>query len=384
MSIGFRMQSCFSGHRTLKQGARMKTGKLWFVGLGGLFCLVAVRGTIGGAGDDLVVDEKPLAQLMKQLRSENRGIQLRAAQSIAKATAELQPKIVPQLIPVLKSERENDRFVAAQVLGDFGPVARASVPDLLPMLEGTQYERNRAAAAKALGQILKDATPSDEVENVTARLVSVFRDKYPDVQREATKACGMIGPAAKSCIPKLQEPLEFNMGNTQEDFPYRGVRGATAWTLGRMGPLASGYVDRLISQMQSEWMCMPEFVEAIGKIGAIHANVVPNIANKIEKGNWWDNTEFKEKALDALATLGAKSAPAVPLLERYLKEQTFPAGMTVRILKTLQAIGPSAAGIKPVLKEYSELPKYREGSAEDLAAIRKAAAAALAAVEAKP
>jgi len=40
-----------------------------------------------------------------QIRSENRGIQLRAAQTLTKATTELQPKIIPLLLPLLKSER---------------------------------------------------------------------------------------------------------------------------------------------------------------------------------------------------------------------------------------------------------------------------------------
>jgi hypothetical protein len=53
-------------------------------------------------------------------------------------------------------ERE---FVAAQILGVYGPLSRVAVPDLLPMLKGTQYERNRTTAAKALGPKAAEAVP---------------------------------------------------------------------------------------------------------------------------------------------------------------------------------------------------------------------------------
>ena len=98
------------------------------------------------ASDD-GAERKPLSEWVNQLRSANCGLQLKAARALSKAPAEMYAKIVPQVIPVLKSERENDKFVAAQVLGNYGPAAKAAVPDLLPMLKGTQYERNRAAAA---------------------------------------------------------------------------------------------------------------------------------------------------------------------------------------------------------------------------------------------
>ncbi|MBA4387949.1 MAG: hypothetical protein C0404_08200 [Verrucomicrobia bacterium] len=62
---------------------------------------------------------------------------------------------------------------------------------------------NRAAAAKALGQILKDSKPDKEVDEVTAALIEAFKDSYPDVRRESATTCGLIGPAAKACIPHM-------------------------------------------------------------------------------------------------------------------------------------------------------------------------------------
>ena len=103
------------------------------------------------------------------------------------------------MIPLLAAERENTRFPAAQVLGECGPVAKDAVPHLLPMLKGTQYERNRTAAAVALGKILKDSESSKQIDEVTEALIVCFKDQYSDVRREAARACGMIGPAYCRC-----------------------------------------------------------------------------------------------------------------------------------------------------------------------------------------
>ena len=312
-----------------------------------------------GQGDDPVVDDKPLSQLVKQLRSENRGFQLRAAQALTKAPAELQSRILPQVIPLLKSERENDRFVAAQVLGEYGPVSRGAVPDLLPLLQGTQYERNRAAAAKALGQILKDSAASEEVEKVTKALVAVFRDPYPDVQREAVRACGMIGPAARSCIPSLKEPLEYNLRGGSADTPYLMVRRATDWTLSRMGPLAAEYIDRLIAQMHTEGGDAPEALEAIGCIGPVHENVAANLVDFLEKGparDWRHYPDSKMAGWKALEKFGAKAAPAVSLIARFLRENRFndPPEAISQWFAVLRAVGPAAKDALPQVQKYTD------------------------------
>jgi len=320
------------------------------------------------ADDDPIINDKPLSAWITQLRSDNRGLQLRAARTLAEAPAELRPRIVEQLIPVLKSERENDKFAAAQVLGEYGPVAISAVSDLLPMLEGTQYERNRAAAAKALGQILKDAKPSETVEKVVQCLIKRFSDPYPDVQREAVYACGMIGPAAKSCLPHLGRPLEYGIHYSSADAPWALVRQATAWTLSRMGPLAASYMDRLIARLHYEGRNMPVIVEAMGAIGPVNENVVPNIIDAIEAaGRPGDYGEFKVKAFETLAKFGEKSAPAVPVIRRMLRNTVGDNSRVVQLamLKALPALGPAAKEAIPEILIYAgktEDPELRNAA----------------------
>jgi HEAT repeat protein len=299
---------------------------------------------------------KPVSEWISQLKSDNRGLQVRAARALAEAPAELRPAIISQIIPLLKSERENDRFVAAQVLGEYGPSARVAVPELLPLLKGTQYERNRAAAAKALGQILKDAEPSEEVNKVAEALAAKFNedyDPYSDVRREAVRAIGMIGPAARCVIPKLTRALTDYKKYSEE---HQMVRQQAAWACGQMGPAAAEHMDRLISMLHAEGHEVPEIVEAIGKIGAINDNVVPNIIDKME-GSSYRWMSFHIAALKALQRFGAKSKPAVPYIIRILQERgtahagQFSLDWRIEAVKLLASIGAEAREALPLLEK---------------------------------
>lgn len=302
---------------------------------------------------------KPVSEWISQLRSDNRGLQLRAARALSEAPTELRPAIIPQIIPLLKSERENDRFAAAQILGEYGSSARIAAPELLPLLKGTQYERNRAAAAKALGQILKDAKPSEEVNKVAEALASKFNedyDPYSDVRREAVRAIGMIGPAAKCVIPKLTRALtDFKKYSNEHQM----VRQQAAWNCGQMGPLAVEHMDRLISMLHTEGHELPEIVEAIGKIGAINDNVVPNIIDKME-GTTYRLIDFHIAALKALQKFGSKSKLAMPYITRVLQESgTAHTGQLslkwrIEAVKLMASIGPEAKEALPLLEKLNE------------------------------
>ena len=348
-------------------------------------CVLLCVGLLGVAqgADDPTIKGRKLSRWVSQLRSRNIGLQMRASRALRRAPEELRPRIIPKLLPILKSDRENDRYAAAQVLGDYGPAAKAAVPSLLLMLEGTQFERNRAAAAKALGQMLKDAKPSEEIERVTKKLMSVFRDRFHDVQREAVKACGMIGPAAKACIPALKDPLVVTIGRVARDEPNRKTRRAACWTLGRMGPLAKDYIDRLISKMHEEGKEVPEAAEAIGCIGAIHENVVPNMVDFLEKmgRDWRHSPASKMNGWVALRKFGAKSEPAVPLIARYLREGVGteePPDVFIEWFRILRAVGPKAKEALPGARKWADAKRAPGGwTKEKLAEVRKEAAAAV-------
>ena len=284
-------------------------------------------------------------------------MQMRAARALAEAPTNLHAQIMRQVIPVLKSERENDKFVAAQVLGEYGAVSRSAAPDLLPMLQGTQYERNRAAAAKALGQIFKDAKPDKETNEVTAALIEAFNDQYVDVRREAVGACGMIRSAAKTCIPNLTPLLKEPAGAKPNI-----VSEAAAWACERMGPLAKEHVDLLISLLfRNASQGTPAYVNALGEIGPVQDNIVPNILNFMEVGPAW----VMVQTWQTLQKYGAKAEEVIPFAKRFLtrphlygvndsreKELTL-----IEAMKFLQAVGPKAVDALP---QVEALTTYKE------------------------
>lgn len=342
--------------------------------------IALVAGTGWGAEDEATIQNKPVSHWLKQMRSENRGLQLRAAKVLAEVPEELRTGIVSELTSILGSERENDRFVAAQVLGEYGSKAKAAVPHLLPVLEGTQFERNRAAAAKALGQIFKDSPPSEELEKVTAALIKGFTDKYVDVRRESVRACGMIGPAAKACLTHMEIP--FSEPDTENGDGF-AVREEAAWTCGRMGPLAAMHMDRLIAQLHREGKHSrgkqsPVIVEAIGRIGPVYEQLVPNIVDAMEARGKFRMGEdpispFFPKALDTLALFGPKAVAAVPYLAKLAREGAKPwvpqdVAALIKVVKTLGAIGPEA---KEAVPDLEKLRGFKTNKGDDDKALEK-------------
>ena len=73
------------------------------------------------AEEEVVIKEKPLSQWIKQLQSENRGLQLRAYRALCEATPAQIPTVIPLVLPLLAADRENSRLPCAQLMGEYGP-----------------------------------------------------------------------------------------------------------------------------------------------------------------------------------------------------------------------------------------------------------------------
>jgi hypothetical protein len=352
-----------------------------------------------GGEEEPKVKGRPLSRWIRGIQSQNRGIQLRASQALREAKKEHIPKIVPKLLPLIGADRQNTRFPAAQVLGEYGPPAREAVPHLLPMLKGTQYERNRTAAAEALGRILEDAEPSDEVEKVTRAIIAVFPDEYEDVRREAAVAIGRIGPAAKSAV----KPLLRLLNDRSFD-----VCSAAAWACGRMGKHAEMHIDKLISMMQGSREISTTLVYAIGRIGPVHENVMPNVLDRLEKlfyaprGGFrvgprsfrvgeikkGSAAEYQWYCFDALARHANESTMAIALMERQISEKGWNDRRRIQravgAVKVLKAIGPKAKSAVPKIKAVLEVKRWDHRiPRETVKELRKTAHEALQAINGK-
>jgi hypothetical protein len=144
-----------------------------------------------------------------------------------------------------------------------------------------------------------------------------------------------------------------------------------------MGKHAEVLIDRLISQMHSyQPDCSWEWVYAIGEIGLVNENVMPNLVRRLEKtfyGQWImgrpeEYPVYVRQLLGVLEKSGPKSAPATELLANILLEKADEPAQ-VGVLKVLGAIGPAAEKAIPAIE--------KKGLASRNAEVQKAAQEAM-------
>jgi HEAT repeat protein len=93
------------------------------------------------------------------------------------------------------------RAMAADALGDMGPIARPAVGELARLL-ADDHPRARRHAAEALGRVGPAAAPA------LPALVGCIRDPDLRVRHNACLALARIGQPAEAAIPPLLETLE--------------------------------------------------------------------------------------------------------------------------------------------------------------------------------
>jgi HEAT repeat protein len=139
-----------------------------------------------------------------QLLDHDPAVQGGAMSAIREGGAEAVPLLVHFLRASrpIRSEHTGDwvdddlRQRSAGLLGQIGPDARDSVPELTALLPD-HNARLRETAAASLGQIghaSAEAVPG---------LVGLLNDPEVKVRRAAVRALGRIGPAAKEALPGL-------------------------------------------------------------------------------------------------------------------------------------------------------------------------------------
>jgi len=115
------------------------------------------------------------------------------------------------------------RAGAAEGLGEFGPRAKAAIPDLVKAVKGGDTAV-RGAAAIALGEIHSDP------ETVIPLLISCFDDSQEGVPESAVEAIGGYGSLAKGVVPRLVELLKVHD---------KGMRHAAGLSLRKIDPEAA-------------------------------------------------------------------------------------------------------------------------------------------------
>lgn len=129
-------------------------------------------------------------------------------------------RVVPELVALLDQTNWNTRRWAAVILGNIGREARPAVPRLLVALRGKSVSE-RAGAAGALGGI------GAEPARVVPALLPLLDDQFEEVRRAAIAALGQFGSQAKAAVPRLFLLL-------REPAPY--IRDAAAASLHKIAP----------------------------------------------------------------------------------------------------------------------------------------------------
>jgi hypothetical protein len=163
-----------------------------------------------------------------------------------------------------------------------------------------------------------------------------------------------------------------------------------------MGKLAACHVDRLIAIMHGERYPQvdPFFTaavqDAIGLIGPVHGNVVPNLVDRMEaiaagtafhpQHNGAMGRICYLRSVAALERMGPASASATSYLKRVIGGNPFgDREKTLAMVKALGAIGPGAAEAAPELRRIADAkPPVKPDAGFD--ELRQAAIAALGAV----
>ncbi|HEY8506384.1 MAG TPA: HEAT repeat domain-containing protein, partial [Gemmataceae bacterium] len=131
-----------------------------------------------------------LTELLKDPRARRFALAALARLGVPHAEA-----AVPALREMLKGPGLAERQMAASLIGQIGPAARAAIPDLVELLK----DRNTSGTAvTALGRLGPDAVPA---------LLGALESGEGQVRAEAVRALGMLGRDARAAAPHLAKLL---------------------------------------------------------------------------------------------------------------------------------------------------------------------------------
>lgn len=297
--------------------------------------------TLGAIGPDARDGVPALLGLMTQ-EHKPEGININS--ELAAALPKIGPACVPGLIEVLdakdlKYDRRTEMLeLAAKVLGQLGPDAKAAAPKLRQLVRAPGdpggSDRVRAACLEALGRIQAD--PKDDVPLIGSYLDEKQRVKesVPVVAAAAARALGSSGPAAKGFAPEL-----LRIAKTEK------------------APL----YDR--QKVIAAILALPE-------VGAGAEKAIPIMVEHLEREDS-AGADLTTSTLVAMEKYGPKAEGAIPVLLKILDSHE-PA-VRAGACRVLGAIGPGAKAAHADLREiaYDDFKEVRAAAKEAIGKIEK-------------
>jgi hypothetical protein len=144
-------------------------------------------------------------------------------------------------------------------------------------------------------------------------------------------------------------------------------------------------MDLLINRLHVEGHCLPSIVEAIGAIGPIQDNIVPNILAKMEQKD--GGTAWQKESWQTLQKFGVKAEAALPFAKRFITNPQFYGtsnsrereALVIEVLKFLRVAGPKAVDALPQVENLANY-KYPYNEEDDMTPVMRKEAAKTAAI----
>lgn len=206
--------------------------------------------------------------LLENINSPNYRIKLQSLFALEKVGPDA-IRGLDQYIALLDDEQFNVHLAVCRVLTMLGPVANKATPRLMEMAQNGQFSSSRSMACVALGA-LGPVEGHDVVGVLTAKLDSFT---LPEKER-ALLGLGQLGPLAKDALPKIKD---------------------------LMG-------DSTLSENRETRSCMPQAALAYFLISDDMETTLKTLRRTARSIN------FEAQTIDAIAGMGDKGGPAVPIL----------------------------------------------------------------------
>lgn len=258
---------------------------------------------------------------------------------------------------------DEKRGPSFQFLAELGPKAKPIVPDLVRLLEKDD-EESRRHALSLLGSIGPDAKTAVPALRKTLNHAD-FHTQY-----WACRALAKIGPDAKEAVPELLKILPKKSAAAS-------VRRNAALTLGAIGPAVGAEAIGPLGEALFDNVALvrEDAAWALGQMGKLADPALPSLEKALKDGAstvrisvavaLWRLTQSTDKTLDVLVAelgtpdapweaakgigvLGAAAEPAIPRIRQLLQAED--ADQRIYAIEALDHIGPAAHVAIPDLR----------------------------------
>lgn len=260
--------------------------------------------------DDKERVKDAVTKLLAGLSADNPAVRRSAISALSDLTGNLadadEAALSEGFIRLLTDADPGVQIQAGAALIRQGAVA---VKPLKAALEDPDRRRAALEILTSIGVAAKDAVEP---------LIALLGNADPELRGEAAAVLAAIGPEAAPAVPSLQQTLA-------SDASPAGLRYATAYALGRIGPAAKPCLDQLMKFSTSE----DDFLATVAiwatlKINPGETSMFEVAIPRLRKALRSERQLVRLEAAVALGDIGPAARSAVPILELVAEDDPLP------------------------------------------------------------